>query len=439
MRLDSLNHAEYLGTIASSYKGRPLNQDEIQAALASALFENGVVRPVFDLVKPGESVCLVVSDHTRRTAADLILPVLLKGLRARGCSPKDMFFLFASGIHRHPAQPEIEKILGAETAREFSGRIYLHNPDDQQQLVPVGKTGAGQEVRINRKAFETDRLILIGAASFHYHAGFGGGRKAIVPGIADRETIAFTHSLTIDPAEDRICPGVALGVLDGNPVSEAMLACARLCPPDFIVNTALAPDGSLMGVFAGEMDFAHRAACRLVEKISRVDISKKADFVIASAGSASNWIQSHKAFYHAHRAVHEKGRVILEAKCPEGLGNERFRYWVQKRNPADIYRGLRQSSEVLGQTALSTLMRAARTVLVTQMNKTDLADLGIRSAESLPEAVKIVLQDLAKEGIKRPAYYVVPDALYTVPFSEKSFNRREITRQAEARQHEFEK
>ncbi len=412
--------AECLGTIASAYRGQPLRQDDIRAALESALFPGGEVRPVFPLVNPGESVCLVVSDHTRRTAADLILPVLLKGLRARGCSLKDIFILFASGIHRHPTAPEIEKIIGAGIAKEFAGRIYLHDPDDRQQLVAVGRPviagSPAPEVLINRRAVEADRLVLVGAATFHYHAGFGGGRKSIVPGIAGRETIAFTHSLTIDPRRDRLRPGVAIGALDKNPVSEAMAACARLCPPDFIVNTVLAPDGSLAGVFAGEMDLAHRAACRLVEKISRVDIPKKADFVIASAGSASNWIQSHKAFYNAHLAVHGKGRVILEAKCPEGAGNERFLHWVRKGNLRELYRGLRGSPEVLGQTALSTRERAPRTVLVTSLNQANLEDLHMRSAKDLAGAVEIVLADLAEAGIRRPAYYLMPDAMYVVPF-----------------------
>jgi len=454
LKMVSLSQAECLGTIASTFRCKPLDQKAVQQALESATFEDGAVRPVFELINPGESVCVVVSDHTRRTAADLILPVLLKGLRARGCSLKDMFILFASGIHRHPTPQEIENILGAETAKEFSGRIYLHDPDDKEQLACVGSPGfasrrraeavlcraatkappeaasprreaegfaeakikKGREIWINRRAVEADRLVLIGSATFHYHAGFGGGRKSIVPGIAGRETIVFTHSLTIDTRDDRICAGVVIGSLDGNPVSEAMFECARLCPPDFIINTVLASDGSLMGVFAGEMDIAHRAACRLVEKISKVDISRKADFVVASAGSASNWIQSHKAFYNAHRAVHERGWVILEAKCPEGIGNERFRYWVRKRNLAEIYSGLRQSPEVLGQTALSTRSRAPRTVLVTQMNKTDLADLGIRAADTLPGAIKIVMDDLSSAGIKKPCYYTMSDAMYIVPF-----------------------
>lgn len=453
--------AECLGTLESRFKCEPLGEQAIHIALESASFAKGLVRPVFDLIKPGESVCVVVSDHTRRTAADLILPVLFEGLRSRGCFLKDIFILFASGIHRHPSRQDIEKILGKKTARDFAGRIYFHDADNQRDLIAIGKIrGERQnrrslgkdghddtwpstarinnlsskvegrasslpqdlcnqfehEVFLNRRAFEADRLILTGGASFHYHAGFGGGRKSIVPGIAGRETIAFTHSLTIDPVIDQLRPGVAIGALDGNPVSEIMFECARLCPPDFIVNTVLAPDGVLAGVFAGEMGIAHRAACRLVEKINRVDISKKADFIIASAGQSSNWIQSHKAFYNAHRAVHDNGRVILEAKCPEGIGDDRFRYWVTRPSLHDVYSGLRESPEVLGQTALSTRERAPRTVLVTGMNQNDLNALGMRSAKNTEEAVKIVLNDLKSMGISRPSYYKMQDAMYVVPF-----------------------
>jgi nickel-dependent lactate racemase len=408
--------AECLGTLASSFRCKPIKQQAIQDALQSASFKNGTVRPVFDLIKPAESVCIVVSDHTRKTAAHIVLPVLLKGLEEKGCSHKDFFFLFASGIHRSPTKEEIENILGRDLAAQFAGRIFFHEADKREGLVSVGKVASGHEVFINRKAVEADRLILTGSVTYHYHAGFGGGRKAIVPGIAGRETIAWTHSLTIDPREDRLRAGVEPGMLDGNPVSEAMLEAARLCEPDFIINTVLTPDGKLAGVFAGNMDTAHRAACRLAEKISRVDISRQADFVIASAGPATNWIQSHKAFYNAHRAVHEKGWVILDAPCPEGLGNERFRQWVKMRDISGIFAGLRRAPEVLGQTALSTRLRAPRTILVTRLNQTDLTDLGMRVAGDLDGAVKMVLAELASASVKKPSYYLMPEALYLVPF-----------------------
>ena len=106
----------------------------------------------------------------------------------------------------------------------------------------------------------------------------------------------------------------------------------------------------------------------------------------------------------------------MQAKCPEGVGNERFRFWVRKKSPAQICAGLRASPEVLGQTALSTVARAPRTVLVTGMSAADAADLGMRSAPSVEEALRIVLDDLHSCGIVRPKYYVLPDAMYVVPF-----------------------
>jgi len=346
--------ATCLGTLESRYRHTPLSDRDIESALARPWWPAGRRDAVFDIVQPGESVCLVVSDATRKTAADRILPVLLAGLKQKGCSLDNLFVLVATGIHRPPTPDEIERILGAPAAQTFRGRVFVHNPDDKANLVAVGTTKRGHEIRVNRRAMEADRRIPIGAAAYHYHAGFGGGRKSLVPGLAARDTIAHNHSLTLDPEQDRIHPRVDVGVLDGNPVSEEMLEGARLCRPDMIVNTVLTPEGELAGVFSGELDTAHRAACRLVEEICRVDIGDPADFVLASAGSAPNWIQSHKALYNASRAIRKGGRAILVAPCPEGLGNERFRYWIKKSSVGEIFKGLRQSAEVLGQTALST-------------------------------------------------------------------------------------
>ena len=302
-----------LGTLESAYRHTPLSTSDIEASLRAPLWPSGDHPTVFDLVRPHESVCLIVSDYTRKTAADRVLPVLLDGLRRQGCSLEDMFILVATGIHRPPTPAEIERIVGADVAKGFHGRLFVHDPDDNANLVAVGTTKRGHEVRINRRAAEADRRVPVGAASYHYHAGFGGGRKSLVPGLAARETIAYNHSLTLDPERDCIHPGVEVGSLDGNPVAEEMLEGARMCRPDIIVNTVLTPEGDLAGVFSGDLDIAHRAACRLVEKICRIDIREQADFVIASAGEAPNWIQSHKALYNASSAIHASGRIVLVA------------------------------------------------------------------------------------------------------------------------------
>lgn len=410
------DQAECLGTLTSTYQAPALSDKDILNALEHPVWPGGETRPVFDLVRPGETVCMVVSDHTRKTAADRILPVLLRGLTEKKCRTEDMFILVACGIHRHPTTDETKIILGAEIVNAFEGRLFFHDPDDERNLVSVGPTRSGHDVRINRRAVEADRLILLGAALYHYHAGFGGGRKSLIPGLAARSTIAHNHSLTLDPVRNQIHAKAAIGVLDGNPVSEEMLESARLLPPDFIINTVLSPDGSLAGVFAGDMDTAHRAACRLVEQINRITLEQPADFVIACADSASNWIQSHKALFNALRAIRQNGRVILVAPCQEGLGDERFRYWVTRNTVEDIYKGLRQSPEVLGQAALSTRMRGPRTILVTEMNQQDIADLGIPTAPDLDSAVRAVLDDLRARGIKRPSYYLMPHACSLVPF-----------------------
>ncbi len=391
-----------------------MGPDAIARALRTPIGAGNRRQPdPFEVVQPGESVCIVVSDQTRQTGMAAVLPLLLEGLRVRGCQPSDMFFLFATGIHRSPNPAEVADILGREIAHDFAGRIHMHDPDDASMLVDIGATARGVAVRVNRRAIEADRLILTGTAAYHYHAGFGGGRKALVPGLAARETIAWNHSLTLDPVSDRIHPGVQIGALDGNPVAEEMLEGARLCHPDIIINTVLAPDGSLCGLFCGDLDAAHRAACRQVEALYRADISEPADVVLASAAGAPDWVQSHKALFNAHRAIRPGGVVILLAPCPEGVGNERFRFWLRQPDIATLCRELRQRPEVNGQTALSTKRLGADSILVTGMNEQDSRDVGIETAPDLASAMHRARQRL---GGNLHTCYTIPAAGHVVPF-----------------------
>jgi nickel-dependent lactate racemase len=406
-----------LGTIDPPSSFPALRPDDIRAALASPCWPDGATEPgLYDLIRPGESVCFVISDYTRKTATDLVLPVIVQELKARGCSVEDMRVLVASGIHRKPTTEELRYILGPEAWLDLGDKVVLHDPDDESALTTVGTTKRGHTVRVNRLAVASDRLIPIGAAIYHYHAGFGGGRKSLVPGIASRDTIAHNHSLTLDRVEDRIHPMVGPGILDGNPVAEEMLESARLCEPDAIVNTVLSPAGDLVGVFCGELDAAHRAACSMLEKVARINVEEAADIVIASAAGAPNWIQSHKALYNAHRAVKKDGRIILMAPCPEGIGDERFRYWVKKADITEIYDELRSSPEVNGQTALSTKTKGKITTLVTDMSSSDIAELGIDVAENMDAALSDALAGFSARGVHEPTCYLMPRAMYTVPF-----------------------
>jgi len=412
----SVPGAADLGELTPGVPGAALGADQIARALRESIWPEPGGPGIPEIPRPGESVCVVVSDHTRKTAAAEILPVLFGLWRERGIALRDVFLLIASGIHRHPSPRELRTILGDPLYTEFKDRIRFHDPDDRAQLVQVGATARGHTVRINRHAMQADCRILFGAAVYHYHAGFGGGRKSLVPGLAARATIRHNHSLTLHPREDRIHERVAPGILDGNPVAEEMLEAAYLCGPAAIVNSVLSHDGRLAGLFSGELDLAHRAACRRAAELQRVELAQQADFVLASAGTARDWIQSHKALFNASRAVHGDGWIVLHAPCPEGLGNARFRHWIGMPELGAIFAGLRESPEVLGQTALSTKTRGRRTILITKMQEPDLRALGIETAPDWDTAVQRVIGRLNEKGVQRPCFYRMPHARYTVPF-----------------------
>ncbi len=406
----------YLSEVECSHRLKALTTDDIDQALHNTYWPDGSKTTVFDLIAPGESVCIVVSDHTRKTAVDLILDPVISGLKAKGCRASDISILIASGIHRHPTDAELVRILGKKMFDLFKGRITCHNPDEQNGLFEAGTTKRGHRVRLNRMLKESNHVILTGTALYHYHAGFGGGRKSIVPGLASRETIAYNHSLTLDPSADCVHPSVQIGRLDGNPVADEMMEGAMFCPPDIIINTVLSTSGELVGVFSGDMRLAHREACKLAEMTCRADLAQKADLVVASASPATNWIQSHKALFNSSRAINSDGIIVLEAPCPEGIGDERFKHWVSIKDIPMLYRELRKAPEVLGQTALSTRLRGQKTLLVTSLTQAERNILGIETAPDINAALDIAINRLTLRLGRKPTCYTMSKAPYIVPF-----------------------
>jgi nickel-dependent lactate racemase len=184
-----------------------------------------------------------------------------------------------------------------------------------------------------------------------------------------------------------------------------------------MVNTVLNRDGAVAGVFVGELDAAHRAAAAFALRMFGVRITEKADVVIASAGARKNYVQAHKALFNAYQVVKPDGRIVLAARCEEGLGGEQFEKWIRLGSRAAIIEGLRHRSEINGQTALSTIEKAPITWFVTDLASEDVALLKARKAASLGDALDRVREELAAGGVAEPSYYVMPSAAYTVPFA----------------------
>jgi len=375
----------------------------------------GLERNLYDFVRPDDTVAIVVSDAFRQTGIEQILPALLDGLTRSGIRERDIQFFFATGSHRPPTEAEQERILGPAVFARYKHQAFSHDPGDPENLVFVGTTSRGTPVSVNKRARACAHLILTGAVVLHYFGGFGGGRKSLLPGLASLETIARNHSLNLHPVRPELDPAVRIGALDGNPVAEDMLEGARLCGVRYIINTVLDRHQRIAGVFAGELDAAHRAAADFARRLFAVPIAQKADLVIASAGAAKNFIQSHKALFNACQALAPHGRVVFLCRAPEGFGGDKFSRWLGLGSREAIIAELRKNAEINGQTALSTIEKGPKCVMVTELGASEVAKLGARSADTLDAALAVVREELAKEGCVDPFYYVMPSASYTAP------------------------
>ena len=408
------------GSFACPTSGaRVLTADMPPAAPPPALVREALDRPVGtppleEIVRPGERVVIVTSDITRYTGSEIYLPVLVERLNAMGVADRDMEVLVALGIHRSQTEAEHRKILGP-----LHGRIAItdHECDNPGALAYLGLTSSGLPVSINRKLVEADRVIVTGTAGFHYFAGFGGGRKGLVPGAASRETCMATHFKVFNPPEvGGKHPRAATGVLEGNPVHEAILEAARLVRPDFLLNTVLSPDKGILGVFCGDLEQAHLAACDRIRQLYAVPLEEPADLAVVSCGGYPkdiNFIQSHKALDYGVNAVRPGGTLILLAACSEGFGNKTFFDWFRHQDLGAFEAALRERYEINGQTAYSTLTKARRfrVILVSELGQEETRGMGMEKATDLDTALAMAYEMLPPN----PATVIIPDGGTVLP------------------------
>jgi nickel-dependent lactate racemase len=373
------------GVIQPSVPDRAASPEEI---ITTAL---DVCRSAIASFRPGEKVVIVTSDITRHTGSDVYLPLLVERLNLQGIPDEDMEILIALGIHRAQTSHEHEKILGALYSRI---RVRDHDCDNPAELVSIGRTSNGIDVRINRAAVESDRLILTGVIGFHYFAGFGGGRKSVLPGIASRQACMASHFTVLNPG-----PGsgknrhAVTGNLDSNPVHLAMTEACALAAPDFILNTVLSPDRQIIAAFAGQWREAHEAGCRYYREHFSYPLRAKADLVVVSCGGFPkdiNLIQAHKSMEYAAQALKEGGVMILLAECRDGFGNSTFFNWFRHKRLDQFEAALREKYEINGQTAYSILQKARRfrIILVSEFPGQQVEEMGMLPAGSLDEALQ---------------------------------------------------
>ncbi|MDI6808010.1 MAG: nickel-dependent lactate racemase [Candidatus Eisenbacteria bacterium] len=266
---------------------------------------------------------------------------------------------------------------------------------------------------MSKIAADADGLILTGSITFHYFAGFTGGRKTFLPGIASKESIVANHKLTVSGEKGR--GGTSMtGILDGNPVHEDMIEAVRFAKPAFLVNTITNAEGRIARFFCGNVETAHRDGSKKVMEVFSTKLKRKADMVVASCGGFPkdmNFIQAHKALHHAFQSVKEGGTLVLVAECSEGIGSEAFLPYFQLANSGQIRESLMQEYTLNGHTALATLDKAERCsiVLLSELDSDVVALMRMESAKSPEEVIEKATASLPEKSL----VYVMPEAALT--------------------------
>lgn len=372
---------------AKSRASHPLSDAEIGAALDSAIES----QPLEDLIDRGDSILIVASDATRATGSAQIINLLVRRLIQYGVSPRDIAIIFATGIHRAVRPDERAELLTPFIAQRT--RTINHDAYDSSQLIQLGITERGTPVEVHRAVKDFSKVIITGAVSFHYFAGFSGGRKAICPGLASAQTIEATHMLALDFERGGRRAGVGAALLDGNAVNEECERVAALIEPVFSINAIVDERGHPEKVFAGHWRNAHRRACEDYAAEHTRRIPEKREIVIVSCGGTPydiNMIQAHKALDMAVHACVDGGTIIFLAECADGLGRADFLKWFESGDSRTLETRLRENYEVNGQTAWALLTKTERfrVHMITKLDGEDVHRMRMIPADSIEEALR---------------------------------------------------
>ncbi len=338
-------------------------------------------KTVEEIVNPGERVLIVVPDATRQTACGQIVNILIRRLIANGTIPFDISIIFATGIHRAVTEAEKQAILTPFIAQRI--KTLDHGPRDITQIVRLGETSGGIPVELNRALIEHDHVILIGGVTFHYFAGFTGGRKLVCPGLASSKTISQTHKLAFDCETRSRRQGVDTGLLDGNAVHEAFMDAVAKVNPAFCISTIVDDAGEAVDIFCGDWITSHRAACEAYAASHSIEIAEKREVVVVSCGGFPhdiNMIQAHKALETASHACAEGGTIILLAECSEGMGRADFLNWFEVGSSDLLAEKLCESYQVNGQTAWNLFRLTERfdVQIVTSLDESEMRVMRIQ-------------------------------------------------------------
>jgi len=386
-------------------QGNPVDKTapDIEAETRRVLEHPIDSRPLREIVKAGEKVAVICSDLTRLVHTKEFLPVIVDVLNKAGIPDEDITLVVATGTHRAHTHDEDVEIYGEEMVRRL--KIHQHDCRNREELEFLGTTRRGTPVWIDTVVTRADRVIVTGGVSIHPFAGFGGGRKAIVPGVAGIETVNHNHLMALADEVGGGCEATTeASLLEGNRVHEDMTEAAAMLNPDFLVNTVFTPEGELYETVAGNFNTAFLKGCHDLLRLAGVHIKELADVVIASAGGApkdTNLYQGTKSHMNATFAVKKGGVMIQVLECPDIKEPAIFTNWLVKSEPLQFEKDVRADFSIPAFVAFKSRMiiNSCTTYLVTRPeNFAFVKESGQIPCATLEEAWKLAQEVLKKQG-----------------------------------------
>jgi nickel-dependent lactate racemase len=351
-------------------------------------------QPLNSMAHPKDKVAIIVNDHTRPSPTRIILPPILEELKRTGIPRDNVNIIFGCGTHRKVKEQEAKNLLGEVIAEETE---WTSHDCEAEDLVYLGTTSRGTRVAINPLVAKADLKILTGDICYHFFAGYGGGRKSILPGVASKEAIIKNHSMITNPKSE-------VGVLEGNPIHEDMVEGAKLANPSFIVNTVQNTKKGLIGAFCGELESAFREGVKFLDEIYRVK-SDKADIVIVSAGGYPRDIdlyQAYKAIHNALPVLNNNGIIIFVAECREGVGNKVFEEWMKKYSTAEQMKNQLEQNFIMGAHKayyLTKALQRAKIYMITEISSKELEKVyRIIPVKTVEEALTDAFNTMKKDA-----------------------------------------
>lgn len=368
-----------------------------------------------DLSKGKQNVVIIASDHTRPVPSKIIIPEMLSEIR-KGNPNADITILIATGCHRGTTKQELINKFGEEIVE--NEKIYIHDCDERKKLVNIGVLPSGGQCEINKIAYDADLLVAEGFIEPHFFAGFSGGRKSVLPGIAGRATVLANHC-----SEFIAHKKARTGILKDNPIHNDMVWAAKKAKLAFIVNVVLNSKKEPIFAVAGDFEKAHKKGTDFIASLCAVK-AVPADIVISTNGGYpldQNVYQAVKGMTAAEATVNDGGVIIMLAKSNDGIGGDHF--YHQLADEADINktidvflsRGRNETIPDQWQTQiLLRILMKAKVIYVSDMADEIVEKMHMIPAHSLEEAITKAKKIVSKENITLTA---IPDGVSVMVIS----------------------